>query len=92
VKKYILNLYIAGQDSVNNTAINNLTSICETYLKDTYELNIIDIEDHPEIAEKKKIVALPTLIKELPEPVQKIIGDLSDLMNLKLELGLDGCQ
>ncbi|KPA19594.1 KaiB domain protein [Candidatus Magnetomorum sp. HK-1] len=89
MERYIFNLFIAGQDKVNKIAIKSLTSICEKYLKNNYELNIIDIEEHPEIADKKKIIAIPTLIKELPDPVQKIIGDLSDIKNLEIELGLE---
>ena len=89
MKKYVFTLYIAGQGNVNKTAIQNLTSLCKTYLKNSYNLTIIDIEEHPELAEKNKILAIPTLIKELPEPVQKYIGNLSDKNDLKIDLGLD---
>jgi circadian clock protein KaiB len=89
MKKYVFKLYISGDDIINEKAINNLKSICNTYLKDTYELTIIDIDKRPDIAENVKIVAVPTLIKELPKPVQKFIGDISDKTDLQIELGLE---
>jgi circadian clock protein KaiB len=89
MKKYVFKLYISGDDIINEKAINNLKSICNTYLKDAYELTIIDIDKRPDIAENVKIVAVPTLIKELPKPVQKFIGDISDKTDLQIELGLE---
>jgi circadian clock protein KaiB len=89
MKKYVFKLYISGDDIINEKAINNLKSICNTYLKDAYELTIIDIDKHPDIAENVKIVAVPTLVKELPKPVQKFIGDISDKTDLQIELGLE---
>ncbi|ETR68794.1 MAG: circadian clock protein KaiB [Candidatus Magnetoglobus multicellularis str. Araruama] len=89
MKKYVFKLYISGDDIINDKAINNLKSICNSYLKDAYELTIIDIDKRPDIAENVKIVAVPTLIKELPKPVQKFIGDISDKTDLQIELGLE---
>ena len=72
-----LKLYIAGRTLRSNTAVANLNTICQEYLKGRYRITVIDLKQHPEIAFKKQIVATPTVIKELPLPLRKIIGDLS---------------
>ena len=82
-----LRLYITGSTSQSIRAIENLKSICETELPGLYEIEVIDVLEHPEMAESEKILATPTLVKRLPEPVRKIIGDLSD--RHKVLLGLD---
>ncbi len=75
---YVLTLYVAGHTQRSQHAIANLQHICEEMFPDTsYELNIIDVLEHPDLAERKKILATPTLIKELPPPALRIIGDLS---------------
>lgn len=87
--RWKLRLYIAGQTSKSLTAISNLNRICEEYLTGQYELEVIDLMEHPQLAEGDKIVAVPTLVRQLPEPMRKIIGDLSDtekaLVGLQLE-------
>lgn len=83
---YILKLYITGQTPYSLRAIDNLNNICRE-LKEEYELRVIDILKDPQLAEDDKIIATPTLVKELPPPLRKIIGDLSNTE--KVLLGLD---
>ena len=85
--KFKLRLYITGRTQRSERAIANLRKLCETELRGQYELDIIDALEHPQLAESEKILATPTLIKEMPEPVRRIIGDLSDTE--KVVLGLD---
>jgi circadian clock protein KaiB len=85
--KYRLRLYITGRTLTSQTAIENLNRICENELKGHYKLEVIDVLEHPNLAEDEKILATPTLVKQLPEPFRKIIGDLSD--REKVLLGLD---
>ena len=85
--KYILRLFIAGINPKSKRAIENLRALCDEYLKDRYELEIIDIYQQPIYAKEGKIIAAPTLIKELPLPIRRFVGDLSD--KDKLLLGLD---
>lgn len=84
---YLLKLYIAGKGARAGAAIANLRQLCENELRGQYELEIIDILEDPESAEQAKILATPTLIKQLPPPLRRVIGDLSD--KEKLLLGLD---
>lgn len=85
--KYQLKLNITGKTSRSEMAITNLRNICKMKFNDEYELMIIDVLDNPDLAEQDKIMATPTLIKVLPPPIRKIIGDLSDTQ--KVLLGLD---
>ncbi len=72
-------LYVSGdQTSLSRQAIENLNEICEKYIKGRYSIQIIDIKDRPEIAFEENIIATPTLIRKLPEPVKRAIGDLSE--------------
>ncbi|OPY67071.1 MAG: Circadian clock protein KaiB [Syntrophorhabdaceae bacterium PtaU1.Bin034] len=86
-KRYLLRLYIAGTSAKSTRAINNLKKLCEEHLKDRYELEVIDIYQQPKLAEGEQIIAAPTLVKELPPPLRKFIGDLADME--KLLVGLD---
>jgi circadian clock protein KaiB len=85
--KFKLRLYITGRTTQSQRAIDNLRALCERELQGAYEVEVIDVLEHPALAEKEKILATPTLVKRLPEPVRKIIGDLSD--REKVLLGLD---
>jgi len=76
--RYKLKLFVAGTSSRAELAIANLKRICEEEFPGLYELHVIDVLGQPEIAEEQKILAAPTLIKEQPLPVRRIIGDLSD--------------
>ncbi|MFG0317738.1 MAG: circadian clock KaiB family protein [Planctomycetota bacterium JB042] len=84
---YRLRLYVTGRTLQSRKAIENLKRICETDIPEHFEIEVIDILEHPTLAEDEKILATPTLVKRLPEPVRKIIGDLSD--REKVLLGLD---
>lgn len=75
---YELRLYIAGKTQKSITALANLKRYCEEDLQGQYLLEVIDLLEHPQLAEGDQILAIPTLVKKVPEPVRKIIGDLSD--------------
>ncbi|HET7306543.1 MAG TPA: circadian clock KaiB family protein [Gammaproteobacteria bacterium] len=75
---YLLRLYITGSTPRSTRAIENIRGICEDHLKGRYELEVIDIYQHPESAAEAQIIAAPTLIKKLPAPLRRVIGDLSD--------------
>lgn len=85
--KFILKLYIIGRTSKSEAAIANLKQMCDEGLQGEYEIKIIDLLEDPQLAENDKIVACPTLIKDLPLPIRRVIGDLSD--KEKILLGLD---
>src|ERR1700739_4181623 len=76
--KYILKLYVTGATSNSIKAISNLKNICDKYLKDRYDLEIIDVYQKGEIAQKEQLIALPLLIKESPLPLKRLIGNMSD--------------
>ena len=85
--KYVLRLFVAGINPKSKMAIENLQKVCDEELEGNCELEIIDIYQQPIFAKEGKIVAAPTLIKELPLPIRRFVGDLSD--KEKLLLGLD---
>ncbi|TGE12601.1 circadian clock protein KaiB [Hymenobacter elongatus] len=82
-----LRLYIAGQTPKSVTALANLKKYCEQYLKGRYALEVIDLLKDPQLAEGDQILAIPTLVRKLPEPIRKIIGDLSNVE--RVLVGLD---
>lgn len=86
--KYVLRLYAAGITPQSTRAITNLKEICDTYLKDRYELTIIDLYQHPECAQDQQVIGAPTLLKTAPLPVRRLIGDLSDTNHVLLVLGI----
>jgi circadian clock protein KaiB len=77
--KWILRLYVAGEAAKSLTAFSNLKKICEVHLANRYSIEVIDLAKHPELAQTDQIVALPTLVRKLPEPVRRVIGDLSNM-------------
>jgi circadian clock protein KaiB len=85
---YHLSLFITGASPNSVRAINNIKSICEDYLKGNYELEVIDIYQTPEIAQKEQIIALPTLIKRSPSPERRLVGDMSDKAKVLRGLGI----
>lgn len=85
--KYLLRLFVTGASSRTTVAIKNLKRICEQELEGQYDLEIIDVLEFPELAEDERILATPTLIKSLPLPLRRVIGDLSD--KEKVLLGLE---
>lgn len=84
---YLLKLYITGKTPRSERTLANLRKICEEELDCAYSIEVVDILENPKIAEDERILATPTLIKELPPPIRRIIGDLSD--RDKVLLGLD---
>lgn len=77
-KKYILKLYVTGATRRSQRAITNLNAICEEHLQGHYELEVVDIYQSPLLAKDADILAAPTLVKQLPLPVRRLIGDLSE--------------
>lgn len=77
-KKWQLKLYVAGQTAKSMAALTNLTRYCETHLKGQYKIEVIDLLVKPQLAEGDQIFAVPTLVRKVPEPIRKIIGDLSN--------------
>lgn len=85
--KYILRLYVAGVTPRSAKAIRNIKEICEEHLQGRYDLQVIDVYQHPTLAQGEQIIAAPTLIKKLPLPLRRFIGDMSDTE--KILVGLD---
>lgn len=86
-EKWLLKLYVAGNTPKSVAAIANLKRYCELHLADRYELEVIDLLLHPQLAAGDQILAIPTLVRKVPVPVRKIIGDLSN--EEKVLVGLD---
>ena len=84
---YNLRLYVAGQTPRSVAALANLKKICEQHLAGRYEIEVVDLMKDPALAQRHQIVAIPTLIRQLPEPLKRIIGDLSNVE--KVLVGLD---
>jgi circadian clock protein KaiB len=83
-----LRLYVAGSTSKSVAALANLRKVCEQYLADKYRIEIVDLLENPRLARGDEIVAIPTLVRKLPEPMRKIIGDLSNTERLLVGLQL----
>lgn len=77
-ESYVLRLYVTGLTPRSSRAITNLRSLCDKYLPGRYDLRVIDLYDRPELAREAQVVAAPTLVKELPPPCRRVIGDMSD--------------
>jgi circadian clock protein KaiB len=82
-----LRLYVAGQTPKSIRAFANLKVLCEKHLKGCYQIEVVDLLEHPQLARGDQIVAIPTLVRQLPPPVRKIIGDLSN--TVRVLVGLD---
>lgn len=85
--QFELRLYVAGQTSKSLAAFANLKKICEEHLAGRYRIEVVDLVKNPQLAQGDQILAIPTLVRKLPEPIKKIIGDLSD--TLRVLVGLD---
>jgi circadian clock protein KaiB len=85
---FILRLYVAGQTPKSLLAFANLKKICEEYLKGQYTIDVVDLLENPTLARGDQILAVPTLVRKLPEPVRKIIGDLSNTERVLIGLDL----
>lgn len=86
-ERYILKLYVTGMTSRSAHAIENLQTFCGKHLAGRYELQVIDVYQQPELTRTEQIVAIPTLIKKLPLPLRRLIGDMSD--EERVLVGLD---
>lgn len=87
MKQFVLKLYIAGRTARTEQAIASLRDICEKDLSSSYDLAVIDVLERPQLAENEKILATPTLVKELPPPLRRVVGDLSN--RERVLVGLD---
>jgi circadian clock protein KaiB len=85
---YVLRLYVAGQTPKSISAITNIKKICEENLKGRYVLDVIDLYQQPQLAKGEQIIAIPTLIKKLPPPLRRIIGDMSNTERVLVGLDL----
>jgi circadian clock protein KaiB len=88
MNKYTLRLYITGNSIRSQRAIANLFRICREELDDQYSVEIIDVLEQPYLAEQEKIIVTPTLIKQLPPPLRRMVGDLTDTQKVLLSLNL----
>lgn len=86
-KKWNLRLYVAGQTPKSVTALANLKRICDEHMHGEYAVEVIDLMENPQLARRDQIVAIPTLVRELPSPLKRIIGDLSNTE--RVLVGLD---
>jgi circadian clock protein KaiB len=87
-KLWQLRLYVAGQTPKSLLAFSNLKTICETHLKGRYDIEVIDLVEQPQLSKGDQILAIPTLVRKLPQPVRKIIGDLSNTERVLVGLDL----
>ena len=90
--EWFLKLYVAGQTQKSVTAFANLKRICETHLKGKYEIEVIDLSVNPQLAKGDQIIALPTLVRKLPPPMKKIIGNLAEEERVLVGLELRAAQ
>ena len=88
MKTWELRLYVAGQTSKSMAAFSNLKKICEEHLRGQYRIEVIDLLENPALAKGDQIFAIPTLVRKLPEPIKKIIGDLSNKERVLVGLNL----
>ena len=86
--EWLLRLYVAGQTPKSLTAFANLKKLCEEHLANRYLIEVIDLSKQPQLAVNDQIVALPTLVRKLPEPIKRIIGDLSNLERVMVGMDL----
>jgi len=91
---WTLRLYIAGDSPKSRTALANLQRLCDTHLEGKYQIEVIDLKTRPELAKADQILALPTLIRKVPEPMKRLIGDLSNAERalIGLELAASGAR
>jgi circadian clock protein KaiB len=88
--RYRLTLYVAGQTPKSLAAFSNLKRLCEEHLPDRYSIEVIDLIKHPELAREHQILALPTLVRKLPTPMRKLIGDLSNTEKTLVAMEIHG--
>jgi circadian clock protein KaiB len=88
VEKWSLRLYVAGRSPKCVAALDNLKRFCEERMAGRYEIEVVDLLENPRLARDHQIIAIPTLVRRLPEPLRKIIGDLSDTQRMLVGLEL----
>jgi circadian clock protein KaiB len=88
VERYVLRLYVTGMTPRSARSIKNLQAICEEYLEGRYDLDVIDIYQQPVLTQGEQIIAAPTLIKKLPLPMRRLVGDMSDRESVLVGLDL----
>lgn len=88
-EKYNLRLYVAGQTPKSLAAVANLRRICESHLAGRYTVEVIDLMDNPQLAARDQILTVPTLVRKLPEPLKRIIGDLSKTDRVLVSLDIE---
>lgn len=86
--RYLLRLYVTGMTLRSTEAFASIKALCEERLRGRYELDVIDIYEHPQLAIDEQIIAVPTLVKILPAPLRRLVGDLSNMERVLLGLGL----
>jgi circadian clock protein KaiB len=89
---YVLKLYVSGSTTKSATAISNVRQMCESYLSGRFELEIIDVFQQPELAIESQLLAAPTLIREQPAPIRKVVGDMSNEDKLLYSLNIRRAQ
>jgi circadian clock protein KaiB len=87
-EQFLLRLYVAGQTSRSAAALSNLRAICDEHLAGRYKIEVIDLLKNPQLARDHQIIAIPTLVRKLPKPIRKIIGDLSNTERVLVGLDL----
>jgi len=86
--EWVLRLYVAGQTPKSLTAFSNLKKLCEEHLANRYAIEVVDLTKQPRLAQNDQIVALPTLVRKLPEPIKRVIGDLSNFERVMVGMDL----
>jgi len=87
-QRYLLRLFVTGMTPRSTEAVASIKTICEEHLKGRYDLEVIDLYQHPELAKEAQILAAPTLVKQLPEPLRRLIGNLADTERVLIGLDL----
>ncbi len=87
-RHYVLRLFVTGTSARSTRAISNVKKICEAYLRGRYQLDVIDLYQQPQLAKMQQIIAAPTLVRELPLPVRRVLGDMSKTEQVLVVLGL----
>jgi circadian clock protein KaiB len=87
-ERYLLRLYVTGMTPRSTEAVGSIKALCEQHLQGRYDLEVVDIYQHPQLAKDEQIIAVPTLVKHLPAPLRRLIGNLSDVERVLLGLDL----
>jgi circadian clock protein KaiB len=91
-ERYVLRLYVTGLTPRSTRAIAILRAVCEAHLPGRYDLEVIDLYEHPELAQDEQIIAAPTLVRELPLPLRRLVGNLCDVVRVLVGLNLKECR